>query len=57
MTVDAVAEHFGIASKTVYQNWKDWGLAAVRIGGGSSGPLRFRRQEVEKLERSWERHE
>lgn len=54
LTVDGVAEYLAVAPKTVYQNWRWWGLRAVRIGGGPKGPVRFRSADVEKLADSWE---
>lgn len=53
MTVDAVAEYLSLAPKTVYQNWRTWGLIGVRIGGGTTGPLRFRRKDVERMATEW----
>lgn len=54
MTVEDVAEHLGVAPKTIYQNWKMWQLKGVRIGGGTSGALRFRLRDVERLAQEWE---
>ncbi|MBM7771988.1 excisionase family DNA binding protein [Actinokineospora baliensis] len=53
MNVEEVADYLGIASKTVYQNWRTWGVPAVRIGGGDSGPLRFRREDIERVLLRW----
>lgn len=54
MTVEAVAEYLQLAPKTVYQNWRTWGLTGVRIGGGTNGALRFRRKDIETLANRWE---
>ena len=53
MTVPEVAQALGIAAKTVYQNWRAWGLNPVRIGGGTTGPIRFRTADVERLTNEW----
>jgi len=53
MTVPEVAQALGIAAKTVYQNWRTWGLSPVRIGGGTAGPIRFRTADVERLVSDW----
>lgn len=55
MTVPEVAQTLGIAAKTVYQNWRTWGLTPVRIGGGTAGPIRFRVADVERLVSEWGR--
>ncbi|WP_420806214.1 helix-turn-helix domain-containing protein [Sciscionella marina] len=54
LTVEQVAAFLCVADKTVYQNWRTWGLKGVRIGGGSNGPIRFRPKDVERLASSWE---
>lgn len=54
MTVPEVADHLAVAVKTVHQNWRSWGLKGIRVGGGESGPLRFRAADIETLEARWE---
>jgi hypothetical protein len=53
MDAAAVAKFLGVKPKTVYQNWRAWDLPAVRVGGGTAGPLRFRPSDVEALLSSW----
>lgn len=53
MDAHGVAERLGVKTKTVYANWRTWGLPQVRIGGGQAGLLRFRAADVAKLVQSW----
>lgn len=53
MTVHDVAGFLAVAPKTVYARWAEWGLNPVRIGGRTTGALRFRRSDVEGLAESW----
>jgi hypothetical protein len=55
LTVPQVAAELAVARKTVYQNWKGWGLVPVRIGGGTAGLIRFRRQDIDKIKKEWSR--
>ncbi|ASU78489.1 DNA-binding protein [Actinopolyspora erythraea] len=56
LTVEELAEELAVSPRTVYNNWRTWDLPAIRVGGGPSGPLRFRSSDVEELTRSWEEH-
>ncbi|RJQ79937.1 DNA-binding protein [Pseudonocardiaceae bacterium YIM PH 21723] len=54
MSVQDVATVMKLERKTVYNNWRIWGLSAIRIGGGEAGEIRFRARDVETLIREWE---
>lgn len=41
---EQLATLLGVSTKTVYRNWREWGLKGYRIGNG----IRFRKPEVEK---------
>ena len=53
LTVPEVARRLAIAPRTVYARWREWGLTPVRIGGGTTGALRFRATEVARLAEQW----
>jgi transposase-like protein len=40
LTVDDVAERFGVARSTVYAHWREWG--GYKLGGGEKASIRFR---------------
>lgn len=52
-TVEEVAQHFGIASKTVLNSWKRWvaeyGINPLKVGS----KVRFTQEDIERLEESW----
>jgi hypothetical protein len=39
LTVEDVAERFGVARSTVYAHWREWG--GYRLGNGAKSPIRF----------------
>jgi len=39
LTVEQVAERFGVARSTVYAHWREWG--GYKLGEGDKAPLRF----------------
>jgi len=40
LTVDEVAERFGVARSTVYAHWREWG--GYKLGQGKRAAIRFR---------------
>jgi len=52
-TVEEVAQHFGIAQKTVLNSWKRWvaeyGINPLKVGS----KVRFTQEDIERLEESW----
>jgi hypothetical protein len=39
LTVDDVAERFGVARSTVYAHWQEWG--GYKLGDSATAPIRF----------------
>ena len=39
LTVDDVAERFGVARSTVYAHWQEWG--GYKLGESAKAPIRF----------------
>jgi transposase-like protein len=39
LTVDEVAQRFGVARSTVYAHWQEWG--GYKLSGGATAPIRF----------------
>jgi transposase-like protein len=39
LSVDDVAERFGVARSTVYAHWQEWG--GYKLGDGQKAPIRF----------------
>jgi hypothetical protein len=39
LTVEEVAQRFGVARSTVYAHWRDWG--GYKLGSGGRAPIRF----------------
>jgi transposase-like protein len=39
LTVEEVAQRFGVARSTVYAHWRDWG--GYKLGSGDRAPIRF----------------
>ena len=44
LTVDDVAERFGVARSTVYAHWQEWG--GYKLGESAKAPIRFGRAEL-----------
>jgi transposase-like protein len=44
LTVDDVAERFGVARSTVYAHWREWG--GYKLGDGQKAPIRFAPSEL-----------
>ena len=44
LTVDDVAERFGIARSTVYAHWQEWG--GYKLGESAKAPIRFGTAEL-----------
>lgn len=44
LTVDDVAERFGIARSTVYAHWQEWG--GYKLGESAKAPIRFARADL-----------
>jgi transposase-like protein len=44
LTVDDVAERFGVARSTVYAHWQEWG--GYKLGDGQKAPIRFAPSEL-----------
>ena len=44
LTVDDVAERFGIARSTVYAHWQEWG--GYKLGESAKAPIRFGRADL-----------
>ncbi|GAA3740073.1 helix-turn-helix domain-containing protein [Salinactinospora qingdaonensis] len=43
LSAQETADRLGISRRTLYNNWKSWGLKAHKVGGS----LRFRERDVE----------
>jgi excisionase family DNA binding protein len=46
ISVNELAGRWGMSPDTIYRNWRDWGVAAVRLGGN----LRFRKRDIDAYE-------
>jgi transposase-like protein len=44
LTVDDVAERFGVARSTVYAHWQEWG--GYKLGDSAKAPIRFGRADL-----------
>ena len=44
LTVDEVAERFGVARSTVYAHWQEWG--GYKLGDSAKAPIRFATTEL-----------
>jgi transposase-like protein len=44
LSVDDVAERFGIARSTVYAHWQEWG--GYKLGESAKAPIRFGRADL-----------
>jgi transposase-like protein len=44
LTVDDVAERFGVARSTVYAHWQEWG--GYKLGDTAKAPIRFGRADL-----------
>src|SRR5436190_23790040 len=44
LTVDDVAERFGVARSTVYAHWQEWG--GYKLGESAKAPIRFGRADL-----------
>jgi hypothetical protein len=44
LTVEDVAEQFGVARSTVYAHWQEWG--GYKLGESTTAPIRFARSEL-----------
>ncbi|MGK5684776.1 helix-turn-helix domain-containing protein [Actinoplanes sp. URMC 104] len=44
MTTNEVAQYLAVPVSRVYDNWRSWGLPAIKFGN----QLRFRRSEIDR---------
>lgn len=44
LTVDEIAQRFGIARSTVYAHWREWG--GYKLGASAKAPIRFEGAEL-----------
>jgi transposase-like protein len=47
LTVEEVAERFGVARSTVYAHWREWG--GYKLGAGDKAPIRFNGTALSRL--------
>jgi transposase-like protein len=55
LTVDDVAERFGVARSTVYAHWREWG--GYKLGQSDKAPIRFEGAGLPATHGSEEPHE
>lgn len=53
LTARELGELLGLSSATVLDWWEAGKLPGFRLGGGSRGPVRFRRSEIEGQLETW----
>jgi excisionase family DNA binding protein len=54
LTVADVAELLGVTPRTVLRRWRRGDLRGYRLFGEGRGPVRFRRDEIERTIESWD---